>query len=733
MFNLPNEKQFKDNIHGYINLPTVLVENIIDTDWFQRLRYINQTGMQVLYPSAKHDRYSHSLGVYHLGNIAIDSLIENFKSRENDSLSYWKIKSDNSRYVFWAKHKVLFLIACLLHDIGHAPFSHALEEYYCEEMLLNQKESKLFQSLVQIPNMSGFSDDLKAVENPPAPHELMSAFIVHNYYKANVMAVLEELRKSKFPESFDYIDAEYAQAFPSVNSSQIENDLEFIMRCILGLPYTNYHPELQILNCFVELLNGGNFDVDKLDYIIRDTKTSGISNIDIDVQRLLSSLTIVYSTLYKNHEFVDGDKTFDGTATIKDFRSSSSGEIRIVGEIDSKIDIASAEKVCICKDTVIEKLSGEVNWEPGIFFPWDEERAEIRKDSEIVVRHKSGKIVLSGHPSGEPCKLDIRWAKVIDDDFEFYSENATSVRLHENFDITINGIVKLRSTRLKGNILGKCEFLEIFGDRLFGSIPSPEAYHAFSVGYKKQAINIVSNVLDARNYLYLWTYAHHKVVYYTNFLIPELSKKAIQESEAVSSLNELFEPESLRIIDDSYLFTCIKKTNRANLDESFDILRQQLLTRKYSNSLYKSAHEYDRLFSKFSFERRQDIHRFLKELSDIVSSKYGVWSSESLNRLELPFITNMVWVDMELNRKDSDPHRTYISYPNNEIEILDRIPIVGNSLVKASYDLTFYFYLYYDYDETKWKTYCNTNDILHNDINVTIREKIVDFFDKNTQ
>ena len=82
MFNINETKNFMDSVHGYITIPKCFVNNLIDTEYFQRLRNIEQTGMRVLYPAAKHDRFSHSLGVFHLGQKGVDSLLENF-SREN--------------------------------------------------------------------------------------------------------------------------------------------------------------------------------------------------------------------------------------------------------------------------------------------------------------------------------------------------------------------------------------------------------------------------------------------------------------------------------------------------------------------------------------------------------------------------------------------------------------------------------------------------------------------------
>lgn len=60
-------KKFRDTIHGYIEIPDIIVSCIIDTEQFQRLRYIEQTSMRPLYPAARHDRFIHSLGVYWLG------------------------------------------------------------------------------------------------------------------------------------------------------------------------------------------------------------------------------------------------------------------------------------------------------------------------------------------------------------------------------------------------------------------------------------------------------------------------------------------------------------------------------------------------------------------------------------------------------------------------------------------------------------------------------------------
>lgn len=67
-------KRLKDPIYGYIQIPMNYMTGIVDSATFQRLRRIIQTSYSPLYSSAVHNRFVHSLGVYHLGAIAAQSL-----------------------------------------------------------------------------------------------------------------------------------------------------------------------------------------------------------------------------------------------------------------------------------------------------------------------------------------------------------------------------------------------------------------------------------------------------------------------------------------------------------------------------------------------------------------------------------------------------------------------------------------------------------------------------------
>jgi HD superfamily phosphohydrolase len=98
-----------DPVHGIITIPNQLVFELINHPWFQRLRRIKQLGLtEQVYPGAIHTRFHHALGAMHLMTLALDNL------------------RAKGHYIWDAEYEAA-LAAILLHDIGHGPFSHALE------------------------------------------------------------------------------------------------------------------------------------------------------------------------------------------------------------------------------------------------------------------------------------------------------------------------------------------------------------------------------------------------------------------------------------------------------------------------------------------------------------------------------------------------------------------------------------------------------------------------------
>ncbi len=109
-------KIFNDPVYGFITVDNELIFDLIEHPWFQRLRRIRQLGLtDMVYPGALHTRFHHSIGAYHLMTQAIYALrIKGVEISDQEEL-------DAS-------------VAILLHDIGHGPFSHALEHSIVENI-----------------------------------------------------------------------------------------------------------------------------------------------------------------------------------------------------------------------------------------------------------------------------------------------------------------------------------------------------------------------------------------------------------------------------------------------------------------------------------------------------------------------------------------------------------------------------------------------------------------------
>jgi HD superfamily phosphohydrolase len=106
---LNKKKLFNDPVYGFVSIAYETVFDLIEHPYFQRLRNIKQLGLtHLVYPGALHTRFHHALGAMHLMGIALETL-------KNKGIA---ITEEEAEAV---------TIAILLHDIGHGPFSHALE------------------------------------------------------------------------------------------------------------------------------------------------------------------------------------------------------------------------------------------------------------------------------------------------------------------------------------------------------------------------------------------------------------------------------------------------------------------------------------------------------------------------------------------------------------------------------------------------------------------------------
>lgn len=187
-------KIINDPIYGFITVKDPLIYELIDHPYFQRLRRISQLGLTYLvYPGAYHTRFHHAIGAMHLMGRAIYTLRQ--KGHE--------ITPEEERGV---------LIAILLHDVGHGPFSHALEH-------------------TLIPGVS---------------HEALS------------LKIMEELN-----QEFD-------------GALTLAIDI-----------FTNNYPKT-----FLHQLISSQLDMDRLDYLRRDSFYSGVTEGSVNSERLLTMLNV---------------------------------------------------------------------------------------------------------------------------------------------------------------------------------------------------------------------------------------------------------------------------------------------------------------------------------------------------------------------------------------------------------------------------------------------------------
>ncbi len=199
MLSKKKDKIINDPIYGFVTLENGIITDLIDHPFFQRLRKIAQLGLSYLvYPGAHHTRFHHAIGCLHLMNKAITQL-------------------KNKGHLITHKEAEALKIAILLHDIGHGPFSHALEHSIASEI----------------------------------SHEHLSSIFMQNL------------------------------------NAQFEGKLSLAIEI-----FNNKHPKK-----FLHQLVSSQLDMDRLDYLKRDSFFSGVTEGNIGTERIINMLNIVDDNL----------------------------------------------------------------------------------------------------------------------------------------------------------------------------------------------------------------------------------------------------------------------------------------------------------------------------------------------------------------------------------------------------------------------------------------------------
>ena len=244
-----------DSVHGSVEIPAKYFDTVIDTSYFQRLRRIEQNSCRSVFPSARHDRFIHSIGVYHIGSRIADNISLKY------GLSGKNILPANYESVLES-----YKLACLLHDVGHTPFSHTFEIYF------DYEEAR--KRLIEVVDDDDFEDDLLQTTKP-ATHEVISAYVAIRIFG------------------------------DKLNSENDNIDWSLIVRMITGVPFIKRRNRT-FENAMIELLHGEIIDADRLDYVCRDVWAGGYKNLSVDLTRLINSIGILkddsgcYSVVYSS-------------------------------------------------------------------------------------------------------------------------------------------------------------------------------------------------------------------------------------------------------------------------------------------------------------------------------------------------------------------------------------------------------------------------------------------------
>jgi HD superfamily phosphohydrolase len=243
----------RDPIWDYVVI-TGLEQKLLQTEVFSRLRGIKQLGFAYLsFPGATHSRFEHSLGVMHVS----DQLLKYLTSKEG-GLSIEK-----------SSHRQLLRIAALLHDIGHAPFSHAIEDLlaFHPDIWTGIEKSK-------------FSSDLKNYtgrDGNPYRHESYTAYLICNNPE------IKNILKTWLRE-VDIVGKAGDEAFIS----------DVIAKLAIGENIDNdekYPDEYKKLGDIFCKIMSGDIDADKIDYLARDNYYCGLP-YDLDINWLRKRIVV---------------------------------------------------------------------------------------------------------------------------------------------------------------------------------------------------------------------------------------------------------------------------------------------------------------------------------------------------------------------------------------------------------------------------------------------------------
>jgi len=277
LFGTPT-RRVMDPVHGSIPLFSHEAR-IIDHPLFQRLRYIFQNDVVFyVFPGCKHDRFLHSIGTMHSVAMIFEKITGAYIAKMHTQTL--PLKERNSiKYLYCCLR-----LAALLHDTGHAPFSHQFEYSQVVKAILNKKSFKT----------------LWKGEDTSLIYKTLPAHIMHEHYSVRIA---HQILKEQGTISDLEVDPMDVLFFMETTEIDISERLKECTYDFFSLFFEAQPIEADITpacKSFLTLLKSfisGEIDADKMDYIWRDSYFSGVKYGMFNRDHLLNSFRIGYEDM----------------------------------------------------------------------------------------------------------------------------------------------------------------------------------------------------------------------------------------------------------------------------------------------------------------------------------------------------------------------------------------------------------------------------------------------------